>query len=64
MPNISKIKGHKAIKFGLLIKYNVRNIFRLKSCRKRDKNSSRPLIFQKIIKGKARDQHFKFNIFW
>ena len=44
--DISESKNNKAMKFGQLIKYTVRNIFLQKSWRKKDKEtSSRPLIF-------------------
>ena len=33
-PDISKNKGNQAMKFGQIIKYNVRHIFLQKSCRK------------------------------
>ena len=46
--NISQSKGNKAMKFGLLIEYNKRNIFLGKLCRKWGrKTSSRPLLFLK-----------------
>ena len=32
LPNISKSKGNKTMKFGQLIEYNVKNIFLQKSC--------------------------------
>ena len=35
LPNISRSKGNQSIIYGLLIKYNVKNIFLQKSCRKR-----------------------------
>ena len=31
LPNISRSKGHQAMKFGQLIEYNMRNIFFLKN---------------------------------
>ena len=31
LPNVSKIKGNQAMKFGHLIEYNVRNTFHQKS---------------------------------
>ena len=34
LPNISRSKENQAIKFGQLMKYNVRNIFLQKLCRK------------------------------
>ena len=34
LPNISRSKDNQAIKFGQLMKYNVRNIFLQKLCRK------------------------------
>ena len=34
LPNISRSAGHQAIKFGLLLEYNVSNIFAQKSCNK------------------------------
>ena len=36
MPNILRIKGNQAIKFGQLIEYNNRNIFLERSYRKYD----------------------------
>ena len=45
LPNISQSKGNQAMKFGQLIKYNKRNIFLQKSCRKWGREtSSRPLF--------------------
>ena len=34
LPNISRSNGNQAKKFGQLIKYNARNIFLQKSCKK------------------------------
>ena len=34
LPNISKSKGNQTMKFDKLIKYNIRNIFLDKSCKK------------------------------
>ena len=34
LPNLSKNKGNQAMKFGQSKKYNIRNIFLRKSCRK------------------------------
>ena len=34
LPSVSRSKGKRAMKFGQLIKYNVRNVFLLKSFRK------------------------------
>ena len=34
LPNISRSKCNKAMEFSQLIKYNMRNIFLQKSCRK------------------------------
>ena len=34
LPNFSRNKGNQEMKFSQLLKYNVRNIFRKKSCRK------------------------------
>ena len=43
LPNISKSKGNHTIKFGLLIKCNIRNIFLEKPYTKRvGKTSTRP----------------------
>ena len=45
LPNILRSKGNQAMKFGLLIKYSMRNIFFKKSCRKRGRDTnSRPLF--------------------
>ena len=45
LPNISQSKGNQAMEFGEVIKYNKRNIFLQKLCRKWVKeNSSRPLF--------------------
>ena len=33
LPNISRSKGNQAMKFGQLVKYNVRNIFLQQSCK-------------------------------
>ena len=32
LPDISKSKGNQIMEFGLLVEYNVRNIFLQKSC--------------------------------
>ena len=34
LPDISKSKGNQIMEFGLLVEYNVRNIFLQKSCKK------------------------------
>ena len=49
--NISESRGNQTMKFGQLIKYNKRNIFFQKLCRRWDKQtSSRPLfIFKKSL---------------
>ena len=52
MPNISKIKGHKAIKFGLLIKYNVRNIFVLNLAENETRIVLDLLFFKKSLRAK------------
>ena len=57
------------MKFGQALKYNVRDTFTQKSCRKRDREtSSKSLFFKKkrkaLYKVKANDQHLSFNIFW
>ena len=45
LSNISRRKGKPTMKFGHLTKYNVRNIFLEKSCKKCDREtSSRPLF--------------------
>ena len=48
LPNISQSKGKQTMKFGQLIKYNKRNNFFQKLCRKWGKEtSSRPLFVLK-----------------
>ena len=67
LPKVSKSKGNQAMKFGHVIKYDVRNIFLQKLCRKGDREpSSRPLFFKKkaSYKGKANDWDLSFAIFW
>ena len=46
LPNISRSKGNQAMKFGQLIKLNLRNIFSQKSCKKwgRDTSSRPPAV--------------------
>ena len=45
LPNISQSKDNQPMKFDQVIEYNKRNIFRQKSCRKWDREtSSRPLF--------------------
>ena len=45
LPNILRSKGNQTMKFGHLIKYNKRNFFLQKSCRKAGREtSSRPLF--------------------
>ena len=36
LPNITRGKGNKTMKFGQLIEYNKRNIFHQKSCRTKE----------------------------
>ena len=43
LPNISRSKGNQSIIYGLLIKYNVKNIFLQKSCRKRCWDTTRSI---------------------
>ena len=46
LPNIPRSKSNHAMKFGQLIKYNVRNIILQELCKKWDREtSSRPLVF-------------------
>ena len=47
--NISRTKGNQTIKFGLLIKYNMRNIFLEKSYRKCGGKTS-PIPFSEKLK--------------
>ena len=47
LPNIWRTKDNQTMKFGQLIKYNVRNVFLQKLCRKWDRNTSSKSIFFK-----------------
>ena len=50
-PNISRIQGNQTLKLDHLIKYNKRNIFLQKLCRKWGRDtSSRPFIFLWMLK--------------
>ena len=61
LPNISRRKGNKAIKFGKLTRRNERNIFLQTSGRKcgRKTTSRHNFNFQKTFLG---GQHLSFNI--
>ena len=49
LPNISQSENNQAMKFGQLIEYNKRNIFRQKLCGKWDRETcTRPLFIFKI----------------
>ena len=67
LPSISRSKGNHAIKFGQLIKHNVRDIF-LKIHATNEVGRLVPdlfLFFLKTLnKVKTNDQHLAFHIFW
>ena len=63
-PNISRSKGNQTMKFGQLIKYNGRNSFHQKSCRKQGREtSSRPLLvfLETFIKSRSKRSTPKFQ---
>ena len=65
LPNISRNKGNRTLKFGQLIKDNFRNILLQKSYKKWERETSfRPLFVKAMYKLKASSQHFCFYIFW
>ena len=47
LPNISKSKGNQTMKFNKLIKYNIRNIFLDKSCKKYGGEPTPKPVFKK-----------------
>ena len=55
-PNISRSKGNKAIKFGQLIEYNMKNIFLEKLCTKYGGQTSPRLFPGKLKLSKSLDQ--------
>ena len=64
LPSILRNKSNRAMKFGQLIKHNVRYIFRWKSWRKwGKKTTSRPffVFWKSFMEG---CQHLSFNIFY
>ena len=67
LPNISRSKSSQTMKFGQLIKYNVRNIFLENLWRKSGRKTSSRLLFQfekALYVVKASDQYLSFDIFW
>ena len=56
LPNISRSKGNKAIKFGQLIEYNMKNIFLEKLCTKYGGQTSPRLFPGKLKLSKSLDQ--------
>ena len=46
LPDIPRSRGTQAMKFGQLIKYNLRNLFLHKPCRKYGGETTRRLIFK------------------
>ena len=65
LPNISRSIGNQVLKFGHLIKCNVRNIFLQKSCRKSGWRLVPDIfvILKSFIQGKIKWSALSFNVF-
>ena len=67
LPNISRIKGNQAMKFGQLIRYSTRNIFLRNHAEKELGRQVQGIswFFKKVLfKVEASGQHLSFKIFW
>ena len=66
MPNISRSKGNKTVKYGKLIEYNMRNILLEKSCTKYGGETSLRPLFKKSKLSIPLDQQSEtlHSLFW
>ena len=64
LPNISRSKGNQAMKFGQLLEYNMRNIFKPAENQAGRLVPDLFLFFKKaLFEIKASSQHLRFNIY-